>query len=826
MGLLHGINELVMFYSNRFLVSRVLGGAMSRPGRGHRSRRQRRQRQAAPTYQSGFFSRVFRLFGILILGAGLVGGLALAVYMTELNETITRQFEGKRWALPARVYARPLQLFPGAEVSAEQMAQELDLLPYRTQERVTQPGTFKRSGDSFDIYTRSFAFWDGEEPARQVRLKFSDNTLDSIASLDSSEPPALMRLEPAEIAGIYPAHGEDRVLVRYQDLPAVLIDTLIAVEDRTFYSHFGIDPRGVLRAALANLRAGRIEQGASTLTQQLVKNFFLTNERSWERKINEMLMALLVEWHYSKEEILESYSNEIYLGQDGDRAIHGFGLAARFFFDRTLKELDLHHIALLVGIIKGPSSYNPRRFPDRAKERRAIVLDVMVEQHLISREDAEIAKSMPLDVTPGVPRGRGQYPAFLDLVRRQLRQNYREEDLTSEGLKVFTTLDPRLQALTEEALIDKLPELDKKAKFKNGTLQVASVVADTQTGEVRAIVGGRDPRLEGFNRALDAKRPAGSLLKPAVYLTALEFPSQYSLSTLLDDSKLVYTPSQGKPWEPKNYDKKYHGRVMLQDALARSYNIATARLGLELDVLRVVQTLQRLGLQGNFQPYPSLLLGALDLAPFEIAQLYATFASGGYRMPLRAITEVTAANGQPLPRLYSLSLEKAIQPGPAFLINKALQRVAEVGTAKQIAKELPKLGIAGKTGTTDDLRDSWFAGYSGNLLTVVWLGRDDNKPAKLSGTRGALQLWLAVMKKLPLVALELTESIDIEYALVDPRNGLLAAQGCSGKLNMPYLQGYTPTRWSNCGYQKRSNSDDIAGDNSETMGSFFRRLLR
>ena len=798
---------------------------MSRPGRGHRSRR-RRQKETTPVRKGSFFSRLFRLFGILSLGIGLVGGLALAVYMTELNETITKQFEGKRWALPARVYARPLQLFVGAEISSEQMAQELDLLPYRTQERISGPGTFKRSGDSFDIYTRSFGFWDGEEPARRVRLSFSKNTLQSIESLDDSGPPALMRLEPAEIAGIYPAHGEDRVLTRYEDLPAVLIDTLIAVEDRTFYHHFGVDPRGMLRAALANMRAGRIEQGASTLTQQLVKNFFLTNERSWERKINEMLMAILVEWHYSKEEILETYSNEIYLGQDGDRAIHGFGLAARFFFDRTLRELDLHHIALLVGIIKGPSSYNPRRFPERAKERRAIVLDVMVEQNLISSEDAEIAKSMPLDVTLGIPRGREQYPAFLDLVRRQLRQNYREEDLTSEGLKVFTTLDPHLQALTEESLVGKLPELDKKAKFKNGTLQVASVVADTQTGEVRAVVGGRDPRLEGFNRALDAKRPVGSLLKPAVYLTALEFPEYYSLSTLLDDSELIYRPSQGKPWEPKNYDKKYHGRVMLQDALAQSHNIATARLGLELDVLRVVQTLQRLGLQGDLQPYPSLLLGAVDMAPIEIAQLYATFASGGYRLPLRAITEVTAANGQPLPRLYSLSLEKAVQPGPAFLINKALQRVAEVGTAKQIAKELPDLGIAGKTGTTDDLRDSWFAGYSGNLLTVVWLGRDDNKPARLSGTRGALQLWLSVMKKMPLLALELAEPFDIEYALVDSRNGLLASQGCSRKLKIPYLQGYTPNRWSNCGYRQTSNDNDLAGDDSEAMGTFFRRLLR
>ncbi|MCB1813892.1 MAG: penicillin-binding protein 1B [Candidatus Competibacteraceae bacterium] len=800
---------------------------MARRGRSRHARRQRQKRPSAPIVTVGLFTRLFRLFGILFLGAAVVGGVALTVYMTDLNKTITQQFQGKRWALPARVYARPLQLFPGAEISADQLAQEMELLPYRVSQRLNQPGTFFRRGDSaFDLYTRSFAFWDGEEPSRQVRLKFADGTLSGIESLDGHEAPALMRLEPAEIAGIYPTHGEDRVLVRYQDLPAVLVDTLIAVEDRAFYNHFGIDPKGILRAALANLRAGRIEQGASTLTQQLVKNFFLTNERTVERKVNEVLMALLVEWHYSKEEILEAYSNEIYLGQDGSRSIHGFGLASRFYFDRTLNELDLHHIALLVGIIKGPSKYDPRRKPELALERRGIVLDIMVEQNLISAEDAAIAKAMPLDVTPGVPRGRGHYPAFLDLVRRQLRENYRDEDLTSEGLKVFTTLDPRIQALTEEALLKTLPKLDKKAKLKAGALQVASVVADTQTGEVRAIVGGRDSRLDGFNRALDAKRPAGSLLKPAVFLTALEFPQEYTLSTLLNDNKLIYRPAQGKAWEPKNYDKRYHGNVMLQDALARSYNIATARLGLELDVMRVVQTLQRLGLQQELKPYPSLLLGSVDLSPLEVSQLYATFASGGYRIPLRAITEVTAASGQPLPRLYSLSLEKAIQPGPAFLITKAMQKVVQDGTAKLIAKELPDFGIAGKTGTTDDWRDSWFAGFSGNLLTVVWLGRDDNKPHNLSGSTGALPLWLAIMKSLPLVPLDLTEPVGVSYALVDPKNGLRANKSCSGAIKVPFINGSEPAQWSNCAYRESYTQDSVTGDDPEAMGSFFRRLLR
>lgn len=317
----------------------------------------RRRPGSGPSVGSGLLG----LFTVLLLGGLLLGGLALGVYMNELDKTIQTQFAGKRWALPARVYARPLQLFPGARLSAEAFAAELDLLPYHEADRPDRPGTFRRDGDQFELYTRSFGFWDGEEPARHLRLGFSGGSLTELEALDDGPDPTLLRLEPVEIAGIYPSHGEDRVLVRYQDLPPVLIDALIAVEDRSFYDHFGVDLRGITRAFVANLQAGRTVQGGSTLTQQLVKNFFLTNERSLERKINEALMAFLVEMRYDKRDILEAYANEIYLGQDGSRAIHGFGLASRFYFDRTLNELDLHHVALLIGLIRAPSHYKDRK---------------------------------------------------------------------------------------------------------------------------------------------------------------------------------------------------------------------------------------------------------------------------------------------------------------------------------------------------------------------------------------------------------------------------------------------------------------------------------
>jgi penicillin-binding protein 1B len=782
-----------------------------------------RGRRIGPSLGSGLLG----LFTLFLGGALLVGGVALGLYMNELDKVIQTQFAGKRWALPARVYARPLQLFPGARLSAEEFAAELDLLPYRATERLpNRPGSFRRNGQQFDLYTRNFSFWDGIEPARLIQLEFADGQLNALRSLDNQPDPTLLRLEPVEIAGIYPSHGEDRILTRYHDLPPVLIDALMAVEDRAFYEHMGVDLRGITRAFIANLRAGRTVQGGSTLTQQLVKNFFLTNERSLERKINEALMAILVEWRYDKSSILEAYANEIYLGQDGSRAIHGFGLASRFYFDRTLNELDLHHVALLVGLIRAPSHYNPRRFPERAQARRAVVLDVMVDQYLISAEAAEIAKQMPLGVTQEVPRGRGRYPAFLDLVRRHLQENYHDDDLTSEGLRVFTTIDPRLQDAAEQALVNRLEQLDERAR--GGNLEAAAITVDIRTGEVVSMVGGRDPRMEGFNRVLDAQRQPGSVIKPFIYLAALEFPASYTLATLISDEPLTYRPDRGPVWEPKNYNNRHHGWVPLQESLARSYNVATARLGLNVDVTRVIQMLQRLGLNKPLQPYPSLLLGAIDLSPLEVAQLYVALASGGYQMPLRTITEVASAEGQPLPRLYSLSLEKVIDTGPAYLINQALQRAVRSGTGAAIHRAMPSMNIAGKTGTTNDHRDSWFAGYSGNLLTVVWVGRDDNQPTGLSGSNGALPVWLDIMQHMPLTPVHMPLPDEVHRVLIDPESGRLADEQCSGAQWVPFIQGSEPYDWAPCSsyyYTQRFEPVEVYDDADDTVDSFFRRLL-
>lgn len=747
--------------------------------------------QSPPKRRPGLLRAMLGWLGLVLLGAVILSGFALGTYLVHLDEIIHTQFEGKRWALPARVYARPLELFPGMNFTPAQFAQELEWLRYRQSPQLEGSGGYARKGDTFEVALRGFTFWDGAEPPRVLRVAFKNNAVAELASLDGRDNPNLVRIEPLEIAGIYPAHNEDRILVKRNELPPVLVDTLLAVEDRTFYEHIGIDFKGIFRALFANLKAGRTVQGGSTLTQQLVKNFFLSNERTLQRKINEALMAVLIERRYSKDEILEAYGNEVYLGQDGSRAIHGLGLASRFYFDRDLPDLDLHHIALLVGLINGPSKYDPRRNPEAAKERRALVLDIMVEQNLISADDAAVAKLMPLDVSFDPPSGVTRYPAFLDLVQRQLQQHYRKEDITSQGLRIFTTLDPQIQQQTETALQTGLTRLDRSNR-RIAPLQGSAVVVSTQTADVLAIIGGRDPRLAGFNRALDAQRPSGSLLKPAIYLTALERPDQYTLATLLDDSHPVVYRDGGRPWRPMNYDRRFHGRVMLREALAHSLNIPAARVGLDLDVTQVIDTLQRLGIERDMKPYPSLLLGSLELSALDIAQMYETIASGGFRLPLRTIREVSTSDGRPVQR-YSLDVEKVVEPGPAYLIVNAMQQVVQKGTASPMKRVIsPSLKIAGKTGTTDEYRDSWFAGFSGNMLSVVWVGRDDNRPIRLTGAQGALPIWMGIMSKLRLEPLDLTQPPEIEVAMVDPGTGLRVSKGCGRGVALPFLSGSVP----------------------------------
>ena len=731
----------------------------------------------------------------LCLVALVAGALAL-IYM---DAKITATFTGKMWELPAKVFARPLELFVGADIEADDLAYELKLLGYRNKSQIRSPGDIARYRGQFNVYTRGFAFPEEKESARRVKIAIAAGQVSSLTSGGRSVD--LMRLDPLQIGGIYPSHGEDRVLARLEDIPDTLVAGLLAVEDRDFYQHWGFSITGIARAAFSNLRSGHVVAGGSTITQQLVKNYYLSPERTLIRKLKEVVMAVLLELHFSKQQILESYINEIYLGQEGPRSIHGFGLAARHYFDTPLDQLGLHQQALLVGMIKGPSLYNPNRNRQRAKDRRSVVLEVMVEQGIISQDHAMIADAMPLGLNAR-ERPRDSYPAYLDLVRRQLRLEYRDEDLTSLGLSIFTSFDPILQRQLESSSAEVMGQLDP-----SGRLQTATVVTRFDTGEVAALVGGRKARYAGFNRALDARRPAGSLLKPAVYLAALEQPKRYSLATPLSDSAINVDTAGGEVWQPRNFDRVSHGEVPLHKALAKSYNLATARLGMKLGLDKVVNILRRLGIDGPVPEVPALTLGAGEYSPMDIAAMYQTIAAGGFRIPQRSIRDIVDARGVPLKR-YPLEYDRTVSLQAIHLLHYAMREVVREGTGRGVYRYLdPSFDVAGKTGTTNNGRDSWFAGFSGDLLAVSWIGHDDNGGTGLTGGSGALKVWAHFMANSSKRSLSYRMPDGIETHWVTNDKSLLTGKGCPDARMLPFIAGSEPRQSTGC---KAKKSDGIA----------------
>lgn len=744
--------------------------------------------------------------------------LICAGVVAYLDFDIRTRFEGKRWALPAHLYSRPLEVYGGQEISVGHLVSELEALGYRRSRQAREAGSFSVSGSSIEFVSRPFVFWDGPQESAAVRAYISGGYIDSLQDIRTGAPLTLARLEPRLFGSISPVHHEDRSLITLDDVPDHLISALLAIEDRNFFDHHGIDLKGVARATIANIRALRIVQGGSTLTQQLVKNLYLTADRTLQRKLPEMVMALLLDLHYDKEEILQAYLNEVFLGQAGNRAIHGFGLGSQFYFGRPLRELQLSELALLVGMVKGPSYYNPRRHPDRARKRRDLVLEELARQGYISEEQNLRAKETPLGITKKASGAATPYPAFLDFVRRQLLRDYQEEDLRTEGLRIFTTLDPFVQRAAERAVENGLSRLERQRKLPAGTLQGAVIVAAAANGELLAVIGDRDPRYAGFNRALDAVRPVGSVLKPAVYLTALERPNSYTLATLLNDEPLIVDRVGSAPWHPQNYDRRFHGQVSVLTSLANSYNVATARLGMNIGVSEVKNTLVRLGLRRPVPDYPSLLLGATGLTVLEIAQMYQTFANSGFRAPMGAIRSVLGNDGQALAR-YPLRIEQVVEPAPMYLINYALQEVVHQGTGRDLSKYLPaSLNLAGKTGTTDGYRDSWFAGFNDEYVAVVWVGRDDNQPIKLSGASGAMTVWGDLMQQLNPRPLMLAVPPNIESVAVDLASGWLADSGCEGAVELPFIIGSAPHHTAPCA-QGRVLTETVKVDGKATKAS-------
>ena len=706
-----------------------------------------------------------------------VGVIALLAWLLHLDGIVTKQFEGRRWTLPAQVYAEPVELYAGQTLGADTLEQELRRLGYQRVDDPTRAGSYRRRGTRIELVSRKFHFWDSMQESQRLTITTSGATIASMSDAKGEEVP-VFRLDPLLIGSIFPLHGEDRVVVAPDEVPALLPAALKVVEDRKFDTHHGVDVIAILRALVVNARAGQIEQGGSTLTQQLVKSYFLDNRRTFSRKIEEAFMALLLEIHFEKQDLMNAYINEIYLGQDGARAVHGFGLASQFYFGKPLAELQLHEIALLVAMVRGPSYYDPRRHADRARARRDRILKLMSDYRIVDAKSAAFAATKPLGTLMGSSKSSGYYPAFLDLVRRTLQRDYHEEDLTEAGLKIFSTLNPLIQSRAEVALTQELDRLEKARKTKvPQKLEGVVVVTAPQNGEVIAMVGGRQAGFAGFNRALDARRSIGSLVKPVIFLAAVE-SGKFNAASIVEDAPVEVKLSNGTMWSPKNISHEFAGPVPLVRALAQSLNLATVNLGLAVGLPQVTPKFQELGLKDEPPQLPSVLLGSIDVAPIDVAQLYNAFANGGFNTPLRAVRSVLDGDGKPL-KSFALEVTPVAESAAIFQVNQMMVQVMERGSGRSARALLPSgLVVAGKSGTSSDYRDSWFAGFSGSHLGVVWIGYDNNTPTGLTGSSGSLQVWARLMAAIGTTSWNATQPETLQPASIEFATGLAARPDC------------------------------------------------
>ncbi|ROR23299.1 penicillin-binding protein 1B [Vibrio crassostreae] len=683
----------------------------------------------------------------ILWGISWKAGIALAALLLfvgiYLDSVVKQRFEGQLFDLPTVVYARVLDLSPGTAVSLTQVKNELDVLNYRKVNAPRHPGEYSSSSTKIEMIRRPFEFVDGPEADRHVMLHFNGNELTRIQSLEKKGDMGYLRVEPKMLGMLEKSNDEQRLFLKRNQFPEVMVDALLATEDRNFYQHDGVSPLAIARAMVVNVKAGRTVQGGSTLTQQLAKNLFLSSERTLWRKVREAYIALILDHRYSKDRILEAYLNEVYLGQNGGQAIHGFGLASRLYFGQPIQELRIDQLALLVGMVKGPSYYNPVRYPERAKTRRDLVLRLLMQQDILTPRQYEEAASRDLDIQDN-PRIASRQPAYFQQVNIELKKYVGDRFEAKKGIRVFTSLDPVSQDKLEKSIARKVPDLSKTAGNK---LEAAAIAVDRNTGEIRAMVGGKRTGYDGFNRALNASRPIGSLVKPAIYLTALEQPQKYTLATTLKDTPLSLKGSKGSVWSPRNFDRKFRGDVPLYVALSKSYNVPTVRLGMQLGIDSVSDTIEKLGVDKNeIRPVPSMFLGSFSLTPFQVAQMYQTITNSGRIAPLSALRSVVDNDGevlyQSIPRV-----SQSVDQQAAWLTTYAMKRGVSEGTGRFLQGQFAWAGLAGKTGTSNDSRDSWFVGVDGREVTTIWLGRDDNKPTKLTGSSGALRVYADYLKQ-------------------------------------------------------------------------------
>ncbi|HET9817769.1 MAG TPA: penicillin-binding protein 1B, partial [Rhodanobacteraceae bacterium] len=744
-----------------------------------------------------WFERVRRVWPFarwpILIGIGFAIGF-IVPYTLVLDHRVKTRVTEIDFTQPTRVYARPQLLEAGVPMDKATLKLQLKLAGYTEASKTAHvPGTWSADGNRFVIASRGYMDPIGGELPRRVRVTLGSGRIQSVFDLTANKPLRKTHLDPARIATMYGAEQEERIIVKLSELPQLLVQGVQAVEDRDFKNNHGIDLSSIMRALLADLRAGHVVQGGSTITQQLVRNLFLDRSRTLVRKFNEALLSILLDARYSKGQILAAYCNEVFLGQQGNQAVHGFAAASWYYFGRPVQALRPQEIALLVGMVQGPSYYNPRRNPERALARRNVALDAFHTTGLLNVAQWKAARAAPLDVTPTPQLVVDRFPAFMQVVREQVAHDFSDQQLRNGGLSVYTTLDPAAQVYAEQSLDETLKGLGKRGDKLEG----AVVVVEPSTGSVLAMVGGRESDLHGFNRAYDARRPVGSSLKPFYYLMALTDPAHWSVASLLDDAPISLKLPNGKVWTPHNDDNRSHGEVPMVEALAKSYNLASVHLGLQLGVDRVAAFLRSFGIE-NVHANPSLLLGAVDVSPFQLAQLYEFFAADGHALPLLTLRGVLDAKGHVL-KQYAVKPGKGEYQQAERLVRWMMQQVTEYGTAAAIGNtKLGNLHAAGKTGTSDHQRDSWFSGFTGDRLAVAWMGRDDNHPTHLWGSTGALRVWMKLFEKMPSTPLTTSFGDGIQYAWIDPDTGQGTLPECDGARQYPFVDGYLPQVQNHC----------------------------
>ena len=723
-----------------------------------------------------FLHGLKRRLSFFMLKVAAVGLIVLAGLFIYFDAVVMEEFEvDDKWVLPAVVYSRPLELYPEQRLSLTQMEYELSLLKYRKTENPVKPGDYAVNQDTGRVVLirRPFAFPDGEEDRLSFLIEFDGNRVSRIMNADTQEELAYARMDPVlldRINRIDPR--EDRIFITLDEVPPTLITTLLEIEDRRFYDHIGINVFAIALAFVKNLIAGHVVEGGSTITQQLVKNYFLTNEKSYTRKFKELIMAMIMDHRYTKEQILEAYLNEIYLGQNGNAGIYGFGLASYFYFGVPVSELTLDQMALLVGLIKGPSYYDPWRRPDNALERRNTVLGVLRNQGHITPTEFEEYAARPLNV---IERGSMNYsktPAFMGLLKHEISSRFGPEFLSGNGIRIFTSLDPQSQAAAEKAVANELDAIEKERHLKG--LEAAMLVSSWRTAEVAAVVGSRTPKYDGFNRVIEGRRQIGSLVKPFVYLTA--FNRGYHLGSLVEDKPVTVRLADGKLWSPHNDDKQYRGPITVLSAMARSLNVPTVRIGMSVGLSHVVDTLHKVGVTRDLPLYPSLLLGTLECTPYELNAMYASLATDGVYQNLTTLRTVVK-NGEVVYDRSVMAGERTLDPEDTYLTLYAMTEVTHSGTGRRLKNLFPGANIAAKTGTTNNNRDTWSVGMDSDELVTTWVGFDEFKSTGLYGSSGPLRVYAAYLKERGVNSLTLTRPEGIKFVNFD-RNGEVVADQC------------------------------------------------